>query len=69
MMRYWLHKKREKIEMFIVWKLLPSRIVYWAGIRLWANATTGRWKDTVAPDVTLEQLFRRWEQRSKGAAP
>ena len=43
-------------------KLLPKNIVYFAIIRAWAKATTGKYSNQVVPDVTMEQLIKRWEE-------
>ena len=40
-------------------KLLPKNIVYFAIIRAWA---TGKYSNQVVPDVTMEQLIKRWEE-------
>jgi hypothetical protein len=42
---------------------LPRRVVYFALIRGWAYATTGRYGSTIAPEVTADEVLRRWERR------
>ncbi len=41
--------------------LLPKQLVYFAAIRMWAHATSGKWSDEDAPSVTFNQGVSRWE--------
>ncbi len=40
---------------------LPAELIYFCGIRLWVNSTTGEWSDTEAPGVTMDQILDRWQ--------
>lgn len=51
----------ERIAQFVVWRLLPRDIVYWAAIRLMANATTGKYSATVVPELTMLEALERWD--------
>jgi hypothetical protein len=52
---------KEKILMFIVWRL-PKSIVYWCAIRLGAYATQGQYSNQVVPDLKLMDALKRWEK-------
>lgn len=39
--------------------MLPTSIVYWCAIRLWANATTGEYSNEEAPSVTVSDAIKR----------
>lgn len=41
-------------------KRLPRRVVYFALIRAWAFATTGRYGTTIATHITADEVVRRW---------
>ena len=41
---------------------LPKKLVYFAGIRLWANASTGKWSNEEAPKITLDVALQRWDK-------
>jgi hypothetical protein len=49
----------EKVTAAIVWKL-PHSVIYWAGIRIWANATTGPFSDIEAPGVKMDTAIKVW---------
>jgi len=38
---------------------LPSRVVYFAVVRAWNEATTGRWSDTDATEITVSETLSR----------
>jgi hypothetical protein len=40
---------------------LPRSLCYWAAIRVFAHATTGKWSDTVATDITVGEALQRWK--------
>ena len=39
---------------------LPRPVIYWAAIRLGAEVTTGKWGDTVVPELRFMQALERW---------
>lgn len=49
----------ERLSQFIVWRLLPYRIRYWAVVRAWADATQGQWSDQDSTAIRAEQLLKR----------
>ncbi len=62
--KYEINKKRSQMAMGFAW-ILPRWLVELAGIRLWANATTGEFDDTEAGSVTMGQAIGHW-RRGKG---
>lgn len=50
----------EKLCWWIAYRL-PRRVVYFASIRLIANATTGQYGDTEAPGILAMDAVGRWE--------
>ena len=41
---------------------LPRRIVYFAAVRAWSNATTGQWSHLEATGITVAEMLERWEE-------
>lgn len=64
MIYYWhkgaMARWKEDILFWIVWRL-PKTLVYFCALRLGANATTGKYGDTVVPDLTFMDALGRWE--------
>ncbi len=52
-------ERKEKFWMWIVWKM-PSKVIYWASIRLIAFATTGMYSKTIVPDLTAMDALKRY---------
>lgn len=50
---------REKAVLAFVWRL-PGWLVYWCSIRLMAHATTGKYGNTVVPELTAMDALKRW---------
>jgi len=42
--------------------LLPRKLVYFCGIRMWTETTTGAYSKTIAPQLTVDEALRRWER-------
>lgn len=51
-----------KIARFVA-NLLPKRVVYFAAIRLGAYATSGKYGDTLVPELPLMDALGRWEKQ------
>ena len=51
----------EKIWMEIAW-ILPKRLVYWCSVRLMANATVGKYSNTVVPELKAMEALERWSK-------
>ena len=52
-------------------KLLPRWIIYWATVRLFAEATTGKFSGREAGDITFAEAVQAWCEegwRRKGLA-
>lgn len=50
----------EKIKFWIAWRM-PHWLVNLCAVRLIAHATTGRYSDTVVPELTAMDAVKRWE--------
>jgi len=42
--------------------ILPARIIYFCLIRAIASSTTGRYSETIVPEVPAMEVLRRWER-------
>lgn len=51
--------KGERFWFWLAWKL-PRKLVYWAGIRLWAFGTTGPNRHIAASELTVDEAIRLW---------
>lgn len=60
--RYIAGKHAEKALRWFVWRL-PRRLVYWSYIRVGAHATTGKYENTVVPDLGMMEALQRWDER------
>ncbi|HEY8309407.1 MAG TPA: hypothetical protein VIG47_02570 [Gemmatimonadaceae bacterium] len=58
--RYEMKKRVERLTVAFVWRL-PSEIIKWSVIRMWAHATTGHYGDTIASDITVFKIAERWD--------
>lgn len=52
--------KSEKFWMALAWKL-PKKLVYWAAIRVFANATGSKYGKTVVVQLTVMDALKRWD--------
>ena len=59
-MRYQMRKFTERVQMKIAWSL-PHWLVRWATIHCVAHATTGKYGDTVVPELTAMEAVGRWD--------
>jgi hypothetical protein len=60
---WWRHlysRLRERMLMAVAWRL-PRSLVSWCAIRVAAHATTGRYGDTVVPELGAMEALRRWD--------
>lgn len=58
--KYEYNKRKEKLKLFIVW-LLPRWMVMWCSIRLIAHATTGKYSNTIVPELSAMDALKRWD--------
>lgn len=58
---YRLNRLQEKVWMWLAWHL-PRTLVYWCAVRLMAHATTGKYGETIVPDLTCLQALNRWDK-------
>ena len=58
------HFFRMQIDRFVVWfmRRLPRRFVVRVVIRAWAEATTGKYNDISATDITVSEMLERFER-------
>lgn len=54
-------KISEKFWWWLAWNL-PKKVVYFAFIRLWANATIGEYAKDGSIDISVDELLKRWEK-------
>lgn len=59
-LRIWRARLSDRVPQWIA-NHLPRKVVYFAGIRMWAAATTGEYGNTNAVDVTADEVIRRWD--------
>lgn len=59
--RYELMKRREKIQLWIVWHL-PKWVIYWATIRLVAFATSKR-SEATPDEMKMMDALKIWEEQ------
>ena len=50
----------DKMWMWLAWRL-PKRVVYWAAIRAGAHACGPKYPHQAVPELTLHELFTRWD--------
>jgi hypothetical protein len=60
MLKYSLYKMPDAMWMWIAHRL-PRRLVYWSYIRVGVKATTGRYGNTVVPEIEMMEALRRWD--------
>lgn len=65
-LKWWIFKhsigiKMDKLQMHIAW-LLPKQLVKWCFVRVTAHATTGKYGDTVVPELTAMDALSRWNK-------
>ena len=53
-------KNRDNFMHFLARKILPKRLVYFCAITVGAYATTGKYSNTVVPDITFMEVIKRY---------
>jgi len=53
------YKLKEKLQFRVAW-LMPKWLVYFCSIRLMVNATTGKYSNTIVPEITAMDALGRW---------
>lgn len=46
---------------FRLTQMVPKKLVYFCGIRLWCHATTGKYSDTIPDAITMSEILIRWK--------
>lgn len=62
--RYLLNRKREALIRWVAWRL-PRELVKWCYIRVGANATTGKYADTIVPALPMMDALQRWDEKQE----
>ena len=52
---------KEKIFRWLADRM-PSMLVYFCGVRIFAHATTGIYSDEIVPEVTMMEALMRWDE-------
>lgn len=60
--KYEISKRAERALMWSVWKL-PRKVVMWSYIRVAAHATTGKYGNTIVPELSMMDALQRWDDR------
>lgn len=60
MLEYWWSEKKDKLQMWLAWRL-PKWLVKWAAVRLMVHATTGEYGSTVVTELTAMDALKRWD--------
>lgn len=55
-----LYVLRERLWLWFIHRL-PKKIIYWCAVRLGAHATTGKYGNTIVPNLTFMDALKRWE--------
>jgi hypothetical protein len=58
-MNWWRHYGRDRFWMRVAY-WLPSRLVYFASVRMIAHATTGEYGATIVPELSAMDAIDRW---------
>ena len=61
MWSYHARTRIERLQVWLVWRL-PRWLIYWATIRLWAHATTGRWSHETPVGMEVNEVLKRWSK-------
>lgn len=61
MVRWYVYNIPERIARKVAF-VLPSKVAYWATLRLGAHATTGQYSNQIVPDLTFSEALERWER-------
>lgn len=60
-LKEWEYSRRiDNICIWIAWKLLPRKLVYWASVRLITHATVGKYSNQVVNDLKAVDALNRW---------
>lgn len=60
--RYAITRRAERALMWFVWKL-PRKVVMWSYIRVATHATTGKYANTIVPELSMMDALQRWDDQ------
>ncbi len=52
---------KEKLQLWFAWRM-PRWLVYYCSIRLMSSATTGKYSNTIVPELTAMDALDRWNK-------
>ena len=56
--------RKVNFMLWIVKNILPHKLVYWCGVVLFANGTTGDYRKTIASELTMFDALDRWKKNN-----
>ena len=59
--RYQVNKRRERFVRWIVWHM-PREFAMWSYVRVASHATTGKFENTIVPDLSMTEALKRWDE-------
>lgn len=62
---YWFRSKGEDLVMALVWSMPPA-FIYWAGMRLFSNATTGPFGHRCPSELRMFDVLEDWQKKRGG---
>ena len=67
MKKYTWHKgdKGNKFWRWIAWRI-PHKLIYWASVRLIANATMGKYSSSIVPELAAMDALKIWDLKDGG---
>ena len=57
---YRLNKIKEKLAFWVAWRM-PRWLVYFCAVRLMSHATTGKYSNTIVPELGIIDALERWD--------
>jgi hypothetical protein len=63
--RYLIGRQWDALVRWVAWRL-PRRLVMWCYFRVGAHATTGRYGNTIVPELTMMDAIKRWDEVRDG---
>jgi len=58
--RWWLNDRLEQIEIAMA-KCLPQNVKKWVVALEAGRVTTGKWSDTIVPELTVVEMMKRMD--------
>jgi len=55
---------KTKIIQWIAWHL-PRKIIYWCAVRVFCDATSGKYSDQMVPELTAMDALKRFDYKGQ----